>query len=45
MPADCVAAAGDGDWQLLAQVSVGPWQRVYVWVADDDRERAVAFIR
>jgi hypothetical protein len=45
MPADCVAAAGDGDWRLLVQLSVGSSERVYVWVADDDRERAVAFIR
>ena len=45
MPADCVGAAGDGEWQLLAQLSVGWSQRVYVWVADDDHERAVAFIR
>ncbi len=45
MPADCVAAAGDGDWQLLAQLTVGPWQRMYVWVAEDHCERAVAFIR
>jgi hypothetical protein len=45
MPADCVAAAGDGDWRLLVQLSVGAAERVYVWVADDDYERAVAFIR
>ena len=45
MPADCVAAAGDGDWRLLVQLSVGSSERVYVWVANDDRERAVAFIR
>ncbi len=45
MPADCVAAAGDGDWRLLAQLSVGASERVYVWVADGDHERAVAFIR
>lgn len=45
MPADCVAAVGDGDWHLLLQISVGAVQRVYVWVAGDDYERAVAFIR
>jgi hypothetical protein len=45
MPDDCSTAAGEGDWRLLAQLSVGATDRVYVWVADDDRERAVAFIR
>lgn len=45
MPEDCAAAAGDGDWHLLAQLSVGATERIYVWVADDDCERAVAFIR
>jgi hypothetical protein len=45
MPADCAAAAGEGDWRLLAQVSVGSSKRVYVWIADDGFERAVAFAR
>lgn len=45
MPADCAAAVGEGDWRLLAQVSVGSTKRVYVWVADDGFERAVAFAR
>ena len=45
MPADCVAAAGEGDWQLLVQLSVGNTDRIYVWVANGDHDRAVAFIR
>jgi len=45
MPADCAAAVGEGDWQLLAQVSVGTTKRVYVWIAGDNFDRAVAFAR
>jgi hypothetical protein len=45
MPADCAAAVGEGDWRLLAQVSVGTTKRVYVWIAGDSFDRAVAFAR
>jgi hypothetical protein len=45
MPDDCAAAAGAGDWRLLVQMSVGAAERVYVWAAADDYQRAVAFIR
>jgi hypothetical protein len=45
MPGDCAAAVGEGDWRLLAQVSVGTAKRVYVWIADDSFDRAVAFAR
>jgi hypothetical protein len=45
MPTDCAVAAGEGDWRLLAQISVGTTRRVYVWIAGDGFERAVAFAR
>jgi hypothetical protein len=46
MPGDCVAVAGDGDWDLLAQVSVGERWRAYTWLRrDDPADTAATFIR
>lgn len=36
---------GEGDWQLLVRVRICPTKDVFVWVADEDLDRAVAVIR
>lgn len=45
MPGACVAAAGPGDWHLLAQLTTLTGRRVYAWAADRQLQRLVGFIR
>ncbi len=45
LPAECAAVSGEGDWNLLMQVSAGPSRRVYVLGEGDGFERPVALVR
>lgn len=46
MPEDCAAIAGDGDWNLLAQISLPGTRRIYTWLRSDDAaDTAVTFVR
>jgi Domain of unknown function (DUF1963) len=55
MPSECVRpVSGDspesGQWLLLAQISVGAWRRLYIWIRDTDLElesfeQLCAFVR
>ena len=43
MPWECVRAVPEdapqpGQWRLLAQISVGAWRRLYVWIHEADLE-------
>lgn len=43
---ECAGLAGLGVWALLAQLSLGPTGRIFVWTArDDSRRRAMALLR